>query len=216
MERSAGSPAYKRFGEAKTLESGKFTLPDSSEIKGAPAGAQRSGSGGVELHLGGQRFRLETAAVSALRYRAAYGDSVVNHLAACTGWKKAEGVLLRMVHAMIPPEERPSLLELASLARRSGGFLAQGLRARDALLASDPWAPAGEPGAEPFDEYGVLALLAAAGVDAGLIYELPVLHLAGVAARTFALKKGPPPDCRRPMSPEGRAMLYPRPGKRRN
>ena len=170
----------------------------------------------MHLTLDGRRFSLETAAVSALRYRALYGDSVVNHLAACTGWKKAEGVLLRMVHMMIPPGERPPLLELAALARRSGGFLAQGLRARDALLDADPRAPAGEPGAEPFDEYEVLALLADAWVDAGLIYELPILHLAGVAARTFALKKDPPPDCRRPMSPEGRAMLYPRPGKRRN
>lgn len=181
---------------------------------GAPAGAQRSGSGGVELHLGGRKFRLETAAVSALRYRAAYGNSVVNHLAACTGWKRAEGVLLRMVHMMIPPGERPPLLELAALARRGGGFLAQGLKARDALLDADPRAPAGEPGAEPFDEYGVLALMAAAGVDGALIHTLPVLHLAGIAARTFALKRTDSKTYR-PMSQEDRVMLYPRPGKRR-
>ena len=169
----------------------------------------------MELRLGGQKFRLETAAVSALRYRAVYGGSVAGHLDACPSRERAEGVLLRMVHMMIPPEERPPLLELAALARRSGDFFAQGLQARDALLNADPRAPAGEPGAEPFDEYEVLALMASAGVDAALIHTLPILHLAGIAARTFALKKAPPPDCRRPMSQEGRAMLYPRPGKRR-
>ena len=33
---------------SKTLESGKFTLLDSSENKGAPAGTQRSGSSGEQ------------------------------------------------------------------------------------------------------------------------------------------------------------------------
>lgn len=167
------------------------------------------------LELDGRRFPLDTAAVSAIRYRAAYGDSVVNHLADCASWKKAEGILLRMCHLMIPSDQRPPLLELAALARRDGGMLAQGLQARDALLAPDPRAPVGgEPDGNPFDEYGVLALMAAAGVDTRLIYELPVLHLAGVAGRCFALKN-PDRKTYRPMSQEDRSMLYPRPKRRK-
>ena len=76
-----------------------------------------------EMDLGGVRYRLDPAAISALRYRAIFGESILETLNRGIPPKKLEGKLLRMCHLMIPAADRPELLVLARQARRDGAFL---------------------------------------------------------------------------------------------
>ena len=127
--------------------------------------------------------------------------------------RKLEGKLLRMCHLMIPPESRPELLALARQARRDGTFFVKGLRARDALLAPDPeleeWGDDAPSSHSRFDEYKLLAVLTMAGVDLRLLYELPLLHLAGLVRRLNVLRD-PDRKTYRPLSQKEMAQLYPR------
>ena len=164
------------------------------------------------MEIGGQDFLLDATAISAIRYRENYGKSVVNDLADCASADETEGVLVRMTHAMVSPEEGPTLLEFAKLARRDGDFLTKAHVAKSALLAPDPSfrPPAGEPGGdEPFDEYKILALMVVAGIDMALIYELPILHLVALANRVAQLRD-PEAKTYRPMTDQELAQLYPR------
>lgn len=166
----------------------------------------------LSMEIGGVRFHLDPAAVSALRYRAVYGSSIVNDLASCTSMDDLEGRLLRMCHEMIPMADRPELLELARLARKDPDFLPKAHVAKSALLAPDPafHVPAGETGADtPFDEYKILALMVVAGIGMELIYELPILHLVSLADRVARLRD-PEAKTYRPMTDQEMAQLYPR------
>lgn len=165
----------------------------------------------LTLELAGERLCLDSAAVSALRYRSTYGESVVESLSGAGTVGELEGVLLRMVHAMLPTSGAMELRELARLARRDGGFLPKALAARDALLAGDPKnpVPKGEAEEGTFDEYKVLALMTAAGMEMGLLYELPILHLLSVARHLNALRGGKERTYR-PMTDTEMAMLYPK------
>ena len=165
----------------------------------------------LSLEIGGLRFQLETAAVSAIRYRAVYGNSIVNDLASCSSRDDLEGRLLCMCYEMIIAD-RPELLEFAKLARRDEDFLTKAHVAKSALLAPDPsfHPPAGESGGdEPFDEYKILALMVVAGIDMALIYELPILHLVALANRVAQLRD-PEAKTYRPMTDQELAQLYPR------
>ncbi|MEL4859623.1 hypothetical protein AAEU42_00065 [Pseudoflavonifractor phocaeensis] len=166
----------------------------------------------IAMEIGGVRFRLDPAAISALRYRAEYGNSIVNDLARCVSAAEAEGRLLRMCHMMIPVADRPELLEFARLARKDPDFLDKARVAKAALLAPDPQMglPSAEEGTgEAFDEYRVLALLACIGVDLCLIYDLPILHLVAVAHRAAELRD-PESKWYRPMTDDELLSLYPR------
>lgn len=160
------------------------------------------------MEIAGVRFCLSPAAISALRYRCEEGDSLVNHLAACATATELEGRLLRMVRAMIA-EDRPELPELGRLARRDGAFLEKALAARDALLADDPRRAGGEEGGRRFDEYDILALMAAARMDMGLLYELPILHIVSAVGRYFELRGAEEPEYHE-MDAGEMAKLYPR------
>lgn len=168
------------------------------------------------LELGPVRYPLEVSAISALRYRAAYGESIVETLGARISPKMLEGKLLRMCHLMIPVGSRPELLELAKQARRDGAFFIKGLQARDALLAPDPelegWEDDTPSSHSRFDEYKLLAVLTMAGVDLRLLYELPLLHLAGLVRRLNVLRD-PDRKSYRLLSQKEMAQLYPRPKK---
>ena len=160
------------------------------------------------LRVGDLEYPLDPSAISALRYRSAYGDSVVNHLAGCRSGRELERVLLRMCHMMIPPDRRPPLEEFARQAGRDRDFTARAREARAALLAGDPRRKGGQEGSrEPFDEFQAAALLAAAGLGTELLYELPILQLLSVAGRVFDLRN---PDRRtyRPMTGTEMATLY--------
>ncbi|MCI9587908.1 MAG: hypothetical protein HFF60_08065 [Oscillospiraceae bacterium] len=165
----------------------------------------------LTLELAGERLRLDSAAVSALRYRSAYGESVVESLSGAGTAGELEGVLLRMVHSMLPPSSAPDLRELARLARRDGGFVLKALTARDALLAGDSKnpVPLGEAEEGAFDEYKVLALMSTVGIDIGLIYELPILHLLSIVRRCGELRSGEATTYR-PMTGVEMTMLYPK------
>lgn len=164
----------------------------------------------LRLEIGRVQVSLDPAAVSAIRYRAEYGESVVNDLAACETVSDTERTLLRMLRCMIPGDKRPSLLELARMARRDSAFLRKAVAARDALLQPDPRRhDIGSEDGDPFDEYTVLALMAAAGVDMGLIYELPILHLVGVVSRYFESQDAERTDYRK-LNGDEMAKLYPR------
>lgn len=172
----------------------------------------------MTLELSGARYRLDTAAISAVRYRAAWGESIVDTLGGGLTRRQLEGKLLRMCHLMIPPADRPELAQLARQARRDGHFLAKALRARDALLSPDPalegWEEdGGGASASRFDEYKLLAALTLAGVDLRLMYELPVLHLAGLIRRLNVLQD-PERKTYRPLGRKEMAQLYPRPKKK--
>lgn len=164
----------------------------------------------IRLELGGAGFRLDPAAVSAVRYRARYGESPVAALARCRDGREEERLLLRVCHMMIPAADRPELPEFARLCRRDGGFLPKARQAAGALLSADPRMPRTEDApAKEVDEYELLALMAAARVDMGLIYELPLFHLVSVVNRLGILLD---PDRKeyRPMTREERSALYPR------
>lgn len=153
---------------------------------------------------------LDPAAVSAIRYRAEYGESVMNDFVACGTGLEAEGLLLRMFHAMISGEERPELDELARLVRRDPDFFHKALLARDALMADDPkWHGKAEEGGEEYDEYQVLALMARAHIDSGLLYELPIMHLIGIVGRYYD-GQDPERETYHKMSAEDMAKIYPR------
>lgn len=163
------------------------------------------------MEIGGVRFKMDPTAASALRYRAVYGNSIVNDLASCSSRDDLEGRLLCMCYEMIIAD-RPELLEFAKLARRDEDFLAKAHVAKSALLAPDPSfrPPAGEPGGdEPFDEYKILALMVVAGIDMALIYELPILHLVALANRVAQLRD-PEAKTYRPMTDTELCQLYPR------
>lgn len=164
-----------------------------------------------QMNISGRDFKFDSAAISAIRYRAANGDSIVNHLAACETPQQAEGTLLRMCFDMLcPTEDRPELLDFAKLARKDKGFLVKALAARDALLRDDPkWHSTGDAGGEEYDEYRVLALLAAAHVDMSLIYELPIMHLVGIAGRCFEAQD-PDKTTYHEMDGAEMALMYPR------
>lgn len=164
----------------------------------------------LEMELGGERLVLDPAAISAIRYRAAYGRSVVTALAEAGTQRQAEGHLLRMVHLMLPQAGRMPLLELARLARRDRRFPAKALAAKAALLdVDDALTQAWESGSEPFDEYQVLALMTAGRMDMELIHELPIMHIVGLIGRGFALQD-PDHKAYRPMTREEMQLLYPR------
>lgn len=161
----------------------------------------------LEMEIGGAAFQLNPAAISAVRYRAEYGESIVVSLGDCTSYNDMEGKLLRLCHQMIPPAQRPPLLDFARLARRDAAFQHKAQTACDALLKPDDTDHVGKS-EKPFDEYDVLALMTAAGMDMALIYELPILHLAAIARRCFELKN-PGHKTYHEMSGEELAVLYP-------
>lgn len=168
------------------------------------------------MEVDGAGFRLDPAAISCLRYRAQYGDSAVNHLERCATAQETQRVLLRLCHMMIAPEDRPELLEFARYAGRDRGFVSKARKALAALLAPDPRRgdPPREPPGERFDEYQILAAVAACGIDCALVYELPILHLAAVAERVARLKEGGGRTYR-PMTGTEMSTLYPGRGKKR-
>lgn len=164
----------------------------------------------LKMEIGGAHYAMDPAAISAIRYRAEYGESIVNDLAACTGQKETEGLLLRMCHLMIPAADRPELLDFARQARRDGEFMRKGIAARNALLSVDPQAPRHtESSTEKFDEYMVLALMAGVGVDMGLIYELPIMHIVSIIGRLSDMRN-PDKKTRRLLTEKEMAQLYPR------
>lgn len=164
----------------------------------------------VKMDLGGASYELDPAAISAIRYRAEYGDSIVNHLATTQTTEEFEGHLLRMCHCMIPEANRPELLDFARQARRDEAFVIKALAARDALWAVDPrWEGETDRGGALLDEYDVLALMAVANLDMRLIYELPIMHIVAIAGRR---KTATDPDHVdfHPMTSEEMSQLYPR------
>ena len=166
----------------------------------------------LRMEIGGTEFQLDPSAISAIRFRAEYGESIINKLSDCRSGAELEGLLLRMCHMMIPLADRPELLDLARLARRDPDFLRKALKARAALLAGDPKRKPRAKSAEEtesYDEYKVLALVAVAGVDMSLIYELPIMHLMSIANRVFELRN-PDQKTYRPMTQEEMTQLYPR------
>lgn len=164
----------------------------------------------IRLEIGGAGFLLDPAAISCVRYRARYGESVVTEM---ERGKPIDGPLLRMCWMMVHPHHRPELPEFALLARKTPTFRAQALAARAALLAPDPRGRrGGQDTGERFDEYKILASMYALDMDSGLLYELPILHLASLVGRVAELKY-PDPDAKRyrPMTAEEMGELYPRP-----
>ena len=165
-----------------------------------------------KMEVGGVQFELDSSAISALRYRAEYGESVVNAIADCTTVDQLEGQLLRMCHMMIPVAHRPELPEFAKLARKDPEFTIKAQLARMALLDADPSAPKVEdPSAHArFDEYQVLALMACGGIDMALLYELPILHIVSIIQRTAELRDPDRAPKYREMTDEELSTLYPR------
>lgn len=164
----------------------------------------------IQMDIGGVGFALDPAAISAVRYRVTYGESIIAALSACQTAHELEGLLLRMCHAMLPVADRLELPQFAKLARRDEGFFVRALQARDALLATDEHAPAvQEESGEVFDEYMVLALMAVSELDMSLLYELPLLHLVGVVRRCGELRD-PERKVYRKLSGNEMGRLYPR------
>ena len=163
----------------------------------------------LELEIGGERLRLNPAAISALRYRAQYGKSVVTDLMGAATPEQLEACLIRLLHVM-QEEEALSLLDMAALCRRDAQFLQKAIAARDALLDASKAQKHDEPveGAEPFDEYRVLALMAAARLDMSLLHELPILHLLEVVTLCFEGRSEK--KAYRPMNQKELHALYPR------
>lgn len=176
---------------------------------GIPRGPQAGTADMASLELDGTWFRLNPAAISVIRYRATYGESAVKRLSEHLTEREEERLLLRLVHTMIPPEERPPLKDLAQKARRDTKFVPKAREAAKALLARDPCAVPPEESDLGFDEYGLLASMTLGGVDGRLLYELPIMHLATVLDRCAVLRD-PKRKVYHPMSKTDRAALYPR------
>lgn len=164
----------------------------------------------IELEIGGTELQFDPAAISALRYRAAYGRSALAALEDCRDLQSLERVLLRMAHIMIPPDRRPTLTAFARLARRDEAFLSKALSLRDALYEIDPrFRPHAGGGTGELDEYDLIAGMLAAQLDMAMLYELPLMHLTGVLARASDQNNPDIPDYR-PMTATELAELYPK------
>lgn len=166
----------------------------------------------LEMVIGGSGFDLDPAAISCIRYRAEYGGSVVVHLTQAEEAAERERVLLRMVHMMIPTDRRPTLEAFAKLAHHDPGFPGKARKAQAALLDLDPavGTPQEQEG-DLFDEYDILASMTLAGVDAKLLYELPIMHLVSVLNRCGQLRD-PERKTYRKMDAREMAALYGGPG----
>lgn len=166
-----------------------------------------------KMEVGGVQFELDSSAISALRYRAEYGESIVNAIADSKTVDELDGQLLRMCHMMISAAHRPELPEFAKLARRDPEFQIKAQLARMALLGVDPKAPGADEPAEPsarFDEYQVVALMACGGIDMALLYELPIMHIVSIIQRAADLKDPDKAQRYREMTDEELSTLYPR------
>lgn len=163
----------------------------------------------MKMDLGGASYLLDPAAISAIRYRAEYGDSIINHLAACQTVEEREGRLLRMCHCMIPEADRPELLDFAKRARQDKDFLTKAITARNALLVPDPrWDGHKGGDGDVFDEYQVIALLGTAQVEQQWVYELPIMHLIAVIGRACD-SQNPDKKAYKEMDSDEMALMYP-------
>lgn len=161
------------------------------------------------VQIGGIRHWLNPAAISCIRYRAEYGRSIVTDLLAAQSGAELELCFIRMVHAMIPPDDHVDLLEFAARCRTDQQFFAIAIVARDALLEGKKPAQKELATGEQMDEYKILAMLAATGVSMTLIYELPIMHLLEVVSECCAVHSN---EEQRyvPMTEKQMSTLYPR------
>ena len=143
-----------------------------------------------KMDIGGSNFTFDLAAISAVRYRAEYGDSIINHLAECKTPEEVEQKLLWLCHVMIVPDERPEIAHFAQCAFEDKVFFAKAIALKDGLLAHDPNATETKGGknTERYDEYQILALASAVRIPESMIYELPIMHLLSVANRINDMK----------------------------
>lgn len=159
--------------------------------------------------IGGIRHWLNPAAISCIRYRAEYGRSVVTDLMAAQSGAELELCFIRMVHAMISPDDHVDLLEFAALCRTDPQFFAIAIVARDALLEGKKPAQKELTTGEQMDEYKILAMLSSTGVSMELIHELPIMHLLEVVGECCAVR-GTGEQRYVPMTEKQMSTLYPR------
>ena len=169
-----------------------------------------------EMELGGVWYRLDPAAISAIRYRAIYGESILETLNRGIPPKKLEGKLLRMCHLMIPAADRPGASCLGPTGPAGRGFPGKGSQSTGRTVEPDielDGPPDEESSEEPFDEYRLLAALTLVGMDLSLLHELPILHVIGVLRRLNMLQDTERKHYR-PLTDKEMSNLYPRPKKK--
>lgn len=143
----------------------------------------------IEMELGGARYLLDPAAISAIRYRSSYGESIVTSLANSENKTERERHLLRICHEMMVDRQKVPLSDYAKqVFRNRAEFLRKAEEAVAALLDTDEWELEKGTGGEEFDEYELLAAMAAAGLDMRLLETLPIMHIAQVLDKLGALK----------------------------
>jgi hypothetical protein len=142
-----------------------------------------------DLYLNGKVYKVNPAAVSCIKYRSEYGESFINALANQKSANELQGILLKFCHAALI-ESGISVQQFASMARKEETFFQQAQLIRKAAMAglnskvnSDDNVSSGE-----FDEYEILALAAAAGVDISLTNELTIMQFLDVVKRTIDAK----------------------------
>ena len=143
----------------------------------------------IEMELGGARYLLDPAAISAIRYRSRYGESIVTSLANSENETERERHLLRICHEMMVDRQKVPLLDYAKRVHKNRMvFLRQAEAAVAALLDTDGWEPEKGADGEEFDEYELLAAMVAAGLDMGLLETLPIMHIVRVMDHLGAMK----------------------------
>lgn len=143
----------------------------------------------IEMELGGVRYLLDPAAISAIRYRSQYGESIVTSLANSENQTERERHLLRICHEMMVDRQKVPLSDYAKqVFQNRTEFLRQAETAVGALLDTDGWTPEKSSEDDDFDEYELLTTMAAVGLDMRLLETLPIMHVARVLDQLGAMK----------------------------
>lgn len=143
----------------------------------------------IEMELGGVRYLMDPAAISAIRYRSQYGESIVTSLANSENKTERERHLLRICHEMMVDRQKVPLSDYAKqVFQDRAAFLRQAEEAVAALLDTDGQEPEKGADGEEFDEYELLASMAAVGLDMRLLETLPIMHIVRVLDHLGAMK----------------------------
>ena len=147
----------------------------------------------MTISVGARKYRIVTAMVSLLRYRAEFGESFLAAFMSPDFIERRPLCLSRLVWACID-EPKPDFLEFLDQAAGDESFadMAQAVQARVLMPSSQEIITVTEPDSASgtMDETDILALMAISGVSMSLVYEMPPFQLLAVVAKRSEIMGG--------------------------
>lgn len=156
------------------------------------------------IHVGGRQYNATPAAITLIRYRAAFGQSFFAEVSA-----EADAILALARLAWIAiTDSKPDFQDFIAEAAECDDFAASALQLRAAVcMGAKPQAtPARSKSV--FDELEVLALMSIAELDMRLLYELPIFQILDVIGKRADLMGGKHKSGYKKMTPAEMRGLY--------